>query len=188
MASDSTSFDYRQARAYAGQYGAVIGLMCIASFGCYIAGLAYPLLGQLALLLGIASVIVCGRLIRSYRLRTGEMKFRRCWWMAYLVYMYAVLLTALGQFIYFRFIDNGFMATQFENQITRPEMEETLQLLSPDGSMQQMIADTIQMLQTMSAADFTINLLFSNILLGLIGSVLAAWIGCTGKKKPENQQ
>lgn len=187
MASDSTTFDYRQARAYAGQYGAVIGLMCIASFGCYIAGLAWPLLGQVALFLGGASVFVCGRLIRSYRLRTGEMKFRRCWWMAYLIYMYAVLLTALGQFIYFRFIDNGFMAMQFENLLTRPGMEETMQILSPDGGIQQMVSDTMLMLQTMSAADFTVNLLFSNILLALVGSVLAAWIGCTGKKRQANQ-
>lgn len=107
--------------------------------------------------------------------------------MAYLIYMYAVLLTALGQFIYFRFIDNGFMAMQFENLLTRPGMEETMQALSPDGGIQQMVGDTILMLQTMSAADFTVNLLFSNILLALVGSVLAAWIGCTGKKRQANQ-
>lgn len=188
MTSDTNSFDPKQARAFAGQYGAVIGAMCIVSFGCYIAGLASPLLGQVALFVGGASVYVCGRLIRRYRHRISEMGFWRCWWMAYLIYMYAILLTALGQFIYFRFIDNGFMARQIENMITRPEMAEALQIMSPDGSIQQMLDNTLMQLQTMSAADFTLNLLFSNILIGIVGSVLAAWIGCTGKKRSEYQQ
>ena len=94
---------YRQLRAYAAQYGAIIGMMWIVSFAFYIIGLTRPLLGNIALLVGIMSVVAAGFLIRKFRNEVSPLRFAQSWWMGILTYMYAALLMAVAQFIYFQF-------------------------------------------------------------------------------------
>ena len=60
---DATS--YRQLRAYAAQYGAIVGLIWIVSFAFYIVGLTHPLIGNIGLLIGIFSVVAAGFLVEG---------------------------------------------------------------------------------------------------------------------------
>ena len=102
------NFDYRSARTYAGQYGAIIGLIWICSFACFIGGLHYPVLSNFSLLIGLASLFITIKLLNRFGRTVFPLKFSQATWMAILVYMYASLLFAAAQYIYFRFIDNGF--------------------------------------------------------------------------------
>ena len=47
------AISYKQLRAFAAQYGAVVGLMWIVSFAFYIIGLTRPLVGNVGLIIGL---------------------------------------------------------------------------------------------------------------------------------------
>ena len=60
------AISYKQLRAFAAQYGAVVGLMWIVSFAFYIIGLTRPLVGNVGLIIGLLSVVTAGFLIRNF--------------------------------------------------------------------------------------------------------------------------
>ena len=103
------AISYKQLRAFAAQYGAVVGLMWIVSFAFYIIGLTRPLVGNVGLIIGLLSVVTAGFLIRKFRGEVFPLRFGQSWWMATLIFMYASLLMAVAQFVYFRYIDNGLL-------------------------------------------------------------------------------
>ena len=85
------AISYKQLRAFAAQYGAVVGLMWIVSFAFYIIGLTRPLVGNVGLIIGLLSVVTAGFLIRKFRGEVFPLRFGQSWWMATLIFMYASL-------------------------------------------------------------------------------------------------
>ena len=49
-----TPAEYIQLKAFARQDGALMALLWIGSFGCYIAGLGHPIYGMIAVMLAVA--------------------------------------------------------------------------------------------------------------------------------------
>ena len=90
------AISYKQLRAFAAQYGAVVGLMWIVSFAFYIIGLTRPLVGNVGLIIGLLSVVAAGFLIRKFRGEVFPLRFGQSWWMATLIFMYASLLMAVA--------------------------------------------------------------------------------------------
>ena len=58
-------FDREQARAYAMQYGLVVGAACLASFLCTMYAAGSPLMAQAGNLLGLGAVMAAGTQIRA---------------------------------------------------------------------------------------------------------------------------
>ena len=85
------AISYKQLRAFAAQYGAVVGLMWIVSFAFYIIGLTRPLVGNVGLIIGLLSVVTAGFLIRKFRGEVFPLRFGQSWWMATLIFMYPSL-------------------------------------------------------------------------------------------------
>lgn len=163
------TIDYKMARTYAGQYGAVVGALWIISFACFIGGLHYPLLSNFSLLIGLASLFVTGALIRKFSRTVFPVKFSQAAWMTIQIYMYASLLMAAAQFIYFRFLDNGFLVSTYETLFQSPEYQQLLQQLLPGISNQtQAIDEVIGMLYTITPIQLTFNFLIYNVFLGFI--------------------
>lgn len=79
------AISYKQLRAFAAQYGAVVGLMWIVSFAFYIIGLTRPLVGNVGLIIGLLSVVTAGFLIRKFRGEVFPLRFGQSWWMATLI-------------------------------------------------------------------------------------------------------
>lgn len=166
------NFDYRSARTYAGQYGAIIGLIWICSFACFIGGLHYPVLSHFSLLIGLASLFITIKLLNRFGRTVFPLKFSQATWMAILVYMYASLLFAAAQYIYFRFIDNGFLVSTYETLFQNPEYQKLLQQLMPGMEQQETaIHEAINMLYTITPIQLTFNFLIYNVFLGFILSL-----------------
>lgn len=174
----------KQLRAYSAQYGAIVGLMWILSFSCYIIGLSEPLVGNLGLLFGVFSFVVAGYLIRHFRRTVFTFGYFRAWRVASLIFIYAALLMAVAQYVYFRYIDQGFLAGVYAEVASRPETRTILEQMFPGYDVAELTEQTVELLRTISPIEITLEFLIYNIILGAILALPAAGIGVSGKGKP----
>lgn len=169
-----TAEDMNQLRAYARIDGALTGLIWIVSFGLFIGGLETPLMGTLSLMAGVASLIYAAMRLKRYRDEAldGIMSFRRGFAYSALTYFYASWIMAFGQFIYFQFIDNGYMLSHYTMIVTDGEFSDMMkQLYGISKEDMKLAMDTVSSLRPIEIA---FQFLTSNILLGLFVSLPVA--------------
>ena len=162
------TFNYPQARAFAGQYGLIVGLMWIASFGCAMYAFDYNLLGHAGNLLALLSLFIEVKLIRQFQYEIATLSTLRRWWMAWNVAMYAALLTSFVQFIYFKFLDNGHLIGSFNRMMEKAEFREAMESLMPG----QNIEDLMQELANQPVGTFLVNFIAFNFFVALVFSVI----------------
>lgn len=118
--------------------------------------------------------------IRKYRERYcgGELSFLRGWVFSLYMYFFASLLTAAAHYIYFQFIDNGYLTGTYMDQLE--SLKATL-----TGDLETSVDQLIQNLETiasMSALQLTMQLIFQNIFYGAILSLPTALLAMRRKK------
>ena len=175
------AIERQQFSAYAAQNGTIIGLMWIVSFAFYIVGLSHPLIGNLSLLFGLLSLYCCVALIKKFKREITPINFWQSWRMSILIYMYASLLIAMAQFIYFQYIDNGLLFDTYASVIQQPEMTALLQNMLPGEDINKVINETIDTLRSITPINLTFKFLTNNLFLGLILSVPTAGFSNIGK-------
>ena len=113
-----TPEEYIQLKAFARQDGALLSLLWIGGFICYIQGMTNPLLGMLAIILIVISPFFVARRLRHFRdyAREGFISFGRGYAFTVLTFFYAGLLLAAALYVYFAFIDQGYLT---DDMITR---------------------------------------------------------------------
>ena len=155
-----------------------MGLLWVGSFVCYVLGLASPGLGLVAMILAIISPFVAYRRLKHYRdeVVDGVLSFKRGWGYAVLLFMYGSLILAAVQFVYFAFIDKGYFASAFANMMSDAE---TTAAISKMG-LTDALAQGIESLRTMRPIDLVLNILTSNLFLGLL---MAVPIAAVAKRK-----
>ena len=84
--------DANQTRAYAGYYGLWVGLCWVISFGMSIAGLRAPAWGTMGLLVGLLSLPLGVRLLRSFSDQVGPLPLRRAWYLSWMMFLAAALI------------------------------------------------------------------------------------------------
>lgn len=181
-------FNYKQARAFAAVYGTWVGIMWIGSFACYILGLSNPLLANFSFILGLLSIIAAIVQMRRFHRNIAPLSLGRAYWMALLIYSYSTLLMALGQYIYFRYLDNGFLASAYEAVINNPQYQELLQSMMPGQDYKTTTNEAINLLRNSSAGTLTIQLMVYNMLLGFILALPTGLIGKSGKSFVSNSE
>jgi hypothetical protein len=95
--------------------------------------------------------------------------------------MYASLLMAMAQFIYFQYIDNGLLFDTYASVIQQPEMTALLQNMLPSEDINKVINETIDTLRSITPINLTFKFLTNNLFLGLILSVPTAGFSNIGK-------
>ncbi len=179
---------YKQLRAFAAQYGAAVGLIWIASFAFYVIGLTRPLVGNLALLTGLLSIVAAGLLLRRFRQEVCPLRFWQTWWMGALTFMYASVLMAVAQFVYFRYIDHGQMADAYAAILQQPEAIAMMQGMMPGEDVGQAATEVIGLLRTISPIRLTFEFLIYDLALGLVLAFPTAWIAWGGSNRPTQRQ
>lgn len=182
------AINYKQFRAFAAQYGTVIGLMWIVSFSFYIIGLTHPLIGNISLLTGLCSFPVAVFFIRKFKRDIAAINFSQAWWMSILIYMYASLLMAVAQFIYFRYIDNGLLVNTYASIMQQPEAVAMMQQMMPGEDVTAAGQKVIELLQSISPIQLTFQFLTYNLFMGALISIPTAFIGVRGKKHITHSQ
>ncbi len=161
-----TPAEYIQLKAFARQDGALMALLWIGSFGCYIAGLGHPIYGMIAVMLAVATPFFAARRLRHFRDfgLEGIISMRRGWAFVVLIFFYASLLLAIAQYAYFAFLDHGFLMDTIEKMLHSPEAEQMLK----QAGMKESIEENLAQLQAMRPIDIALNVLTTNILIGMV--------------------
>lgn len=172
-----TSAEYIQLRAFARVDGAYLGILWIISFACYLAGLSTQLLGLIGTFLAIGSPIFAYLRLKKFRdyARHGIISFKRS--MAYfiLMFFYASLIFALAQYIYFAFIDDGYLLRSYISILSTPEAE---QIIKAYGMTLKQMTENLNALSEISPIMIALNIMPINITVGIILSIPMALIAC----------
>ena len=168
-----TPQEYVQLKAFARQDGALLSLLWIGALVCYVQGLTNPLLGMAAVVLVIMSPFYAANRLRHFRdyAREGIISFMRGYAYTVLIFFYAGLLLAAALYIYFAFIDNGYLLGKFTEMTNS---EEGRQVMKMYGLAEQM-KEGLKQLASMRPIDYALNMLTINIMSGFfLGLPIAA--------------
>lgn len=164
--------EYRQYTAFARIDGAIVGAMWIVSFMCMVGEVENPLLGLAGLALGIYSLVVAGLRLRKFRDRIlgGSIPFSKAMLYAVMTFFYATLLFALAQYLYFQFLDHGYLVNQYVALLSKPENARlATEMYGMDAK--QMIAILQTTMGTMRPIDIAFQFLTINVLLSIFASL-----------------
>ena len=161
-----TPAEYVQLKAFARQDGALLALLWVVTFILYIIGVSNQLLGLAALMLMIYTPFFVGERLGKFRDygREGLISFRRGYAYTVFVFFYGGILFAIVQYLYFAYIDNGYLLSHFSKMITS---EEARQILQQYG-MTQMADESLHEMASIRPIDYALNMLTINIVMGFI--------------------
>jgi hypothetical protein len=161
-----TPDEYVQFKAFARQDGALLALCWIASFAFYVYGTGSPMMMGLGLVAAICSPFFAAQRLRLFRdrARDGVISFRRSWAYYALIFFYAGILFALAQYLYFEFLDKGFMLSQVMQVWSSTEGQQMLKAYG----LTETLKESIDMMAKLRPIDYALNDLTLTITLGLI--------------------
>jgi len=123
-------------------------------------------LGMVAMMLAVLTpFFVAGRL-RRFRDegRAGVISFRRSYAYTIFVFFYGAVLLAVAQFLYFAYLDNGYLLSTFSKIVSSEEGKALIQ----QYGMTQMVDESLAEMATIRPIDYALNILTMNIIVGLI--------------------
>lgn len=146
--------------------GTILGVFWIVKFVFYPLGLNNSFFMLLFIVLTLCVPVLGFLYTRTYRdkLLGGSISFTTAWSFYILMFMYAALLTAVAHFIYFNFIDHGYLVNTIQQRLLSVPKSDTPGL---EMYMSQ-IQESLDLLKEMSPFDMTMNLLMQNILIGTL--------------------
>lgn len=159
--------------------GTLLGLLWIAMYASILAGFGNIIFALLFLALYCASPIYAGYLAIRTRKRelNNIMPFFQAWMFLLIMYICASLLSAVAQFIYFRFLDDGYIMQMMQQAATimanNPEIFDTM---AKDFNA------AIQEYQNLDTRHIVFSMLSSNI---MNGTILAPIIALFVKRNPK---
>lgn len=175
-----TSIDRKSIHSAASQNGLRLGLLWLASFGCTMYAMDFPLLGTVGNFAALFSIVACTRMIRTFRASEYNLNWLQSLWFSMTSFFYAALLTTMGQYIYFAFIDNGHFMGMVTELLNEPANVETMKQNFPGLNTE----NVLEVIGSMSTREIIIQLLLMNGMATVPCSVLSAIFGGFGKVTP----
>ena len=153
-------------KAFARQDGALLALLWIGASLLYLMGLSNQMLGLAAIMLLCYTPFFVGGRLRNFRDygREGIISFRRGYAYTVMVFFYGGVLLAVAHYLYFAFMDKGFLLSQFSQVISSDEGQQMLK----QYGMTQLADQSLQEMANIRPIDYALNMLTVNIVLGFI--------------------
>lgn len=165
---EEETFNYPQARAFAGQYGLVVGLMWIVSFACAMYAYDYESLGIIGNLVGLLSLFVEVKLLKQFQAEIAPLSTGRRLWMGWTVSMYAAMLNSFAQFVYLKFLDRGHLMDSFYRMMEQPEFRQAMESIMPGQDM----GEFIEQLANLPMGALLVNFIAFNFFVALVFAVI----------------
>ena len=162
-------------------FGSYLGGFLILKFILFPLGLTIPFLSFL-----FVGLTLCVRFMGYYYVRMyrnivcgGGISFLHAWIFTVFMYMFAALLTAVAHYIYFRFIDHGFVINAYESQID---------ILNQSGvpgieAYANMFQETLETVKSLTPIDITMQLVSWNVFCGSLLALPTALFVMRRKKE-----
>lgn len=147
-------------------FGTLMGLFWIIKFTFLPLGFTIPLLQLLFVLLTFFVPIMGYLYARKFRNRYcgGSITFSRAFAFTVLMYLFAALLAAVAHYIYFRYIDNGFLIDSYIGQLEAMKPTATEEMKE---SIDQFI-EGFSLISSLSPIQLTFQLISQNFLYGTL--------------------
>lgn len=171
----ATRQEYNQLQAFARIDGAQVALLWVVSFACFILQFSYPLLGFVSLIFGVASLLLATMRVRRFRdaVRGGVLSFGQAFLYGLLIYLYASLLFALAQYLYFQFIDDGFMVSHYLSVVSTDEYRQAMAIYGLTEADLKVAMDNIT---AMRPIEIAMQFFSVNVIMGAVLSLPVALI------------
>ncbi len=156
-------------KAFARVDGLWLALLWLASFACYVLGLSSPGYGLVALILVVVTPFMVAKQLKRFRddCLEGVISFMRGWAYVMFLFLYGGLLFAIAQFLYFTYVDKGYFASALTQMMSAPEMAQSIRQMG----LSDMLNETLHQLTTMRPIDLVLNILTTNLLIGMVTGV-----------------
>lgn len=168
-----TGLEYIQLKAFARIDGALLAVVLVGCFVCYLLGMKAPAYGFGSVVLGLSVPFVVGWRLKRFRDRglDGRISFLRALGYVVFVFFYGGLLFALAQYAYFAYLDGGYLANTLSEMMSQPENSEMLQQLG----MTRQIDESLELMRQMRPIDLSLQALTMMLMAGpLVGIPVAA--------------
>lgn len=144
----------------------MLSLLWIGSFACYIKGLSSPTLAFAALLLMTLSPFFAASRLRHFRdyAREGFITFKRGYAYTVMSFFYAGLLMAMAIYVYFEFMDHGYLLNVYSTLMESADMKRMLEA----SGMKEQMTQGLQDLYEMRPIDYAVNMLTAIITAGFV--------------------
>ena len=161
-----TAPEYIQLKAYARQAGFFLALLWIACFAGYIIGLTSQFMALASMLMVITTPFFVANRLKKFRDegREGVISFGRSYAYTIFVFFYGAVLLAVAQYLYFAYMDNGYLVNSFAKMMTS---EEGRMMLEQYG-MTKVVDESLAEMAATRPIDYALNILTINISLGFI--------------------
>lgn len=169
---------------YAMHFGTYMGAYWILKFILFPLGLTIPFLLFLFFGLTLGVPFMGYYYARTYRNKVcgGTIRFLQAWVFIVFMYMFAALLTAVAHYIYFRFIDHGFIIDTYLNMLNGVTKSDVPGM---EGYISQ-LREALGTVNTLTPIDITMQLMSQNVFYGSILAVPTA-LFVMRKPKPAEQ-
>lgn len=167
---------------YAMHFGTYMGMYWILKFILFPLGFTIPFLLFLFMCLTLAVPFLGYHYAKMYRNKIcgGTIGFAHACLFTLFMYMFASLLVAVAHYIYFQFIDHGFIINSYI-QLWDELMTNTPALIEN----KEVIKETIDTARSLTSINITMQLLSWDVFLGSILAIPTALM-VMKKAKPEN--
>ncbi len=166
---------------HAMRFGTYMGLFWIIKFIFLPVGFSVPLLHLLFLALTVFVPVLGLIYIRRYRdiYCEGAISFAKAFFFTILMYLFASLLTAVAHYIYFRFIDNGYLINSYIGQLESMKVSASNEMTA---TIEQ-LTDALGIISSLSPLELASQLLSQNFFCGLFLAFPSALLTMKRKKQ-----
>lgn len=183
---------FKTTRDFAIEYGTVLGIIWIATFCTMMSGMTGGNLLMMMFAMGLMGITVLMPLYLAWRykqhLRSGDrVSWGIAWAFAILMFFYASVLTAVGEFVYFQYLDQGKAIDFFMRFLASPETEAQYKMIGASDLLEQSRME-LQQLASLTPFDITLNLFVNNIFLSMLYSLPVAAIAHRKSSMPDIQK
>ena len=166
--------------------GAKLGILWVFSFALFVGNFSFPICGLLWISTMIFIPFYLGMLTRSYAEKTaqGQIGYWRAYLYSVMVVFYASLIFAIAQWAYFEWIDHDMIINRYLTMLTDPDFKKALDAM---GYPKDTATSLSKMIRELRPIDIAIQIMWSNILAGLIMSLtIALYVSLKSHWKPRN--
>lgn len=159
---------------YAMLFGTYLGGFWILKFILFPLGLTEPFLLLLFMVLTLCVPFMAFYYVRMYRnlVCGGSIGFLHAWIFTVFMYMFAALLTAMAHYIYFRFIDQGFVLNAYETILNN--VEGNVPMMPGMDVYIQQFKEVLSVMRTLSPIETTMQLMSQNVFYGSLLAIPTA--------------